>query len=143
MTKTDPISPTLITAGRWLVALYFLVPGIMKFMAFPMHVGLMTLHKVPYPVPLVIFAGTVNIVGAILLLSNRFVRFTALGFVVYILLVNVLLHDFWNFTGLVAGHELQNFIKNLGILAGLLVLAGASPWRMPSPMGLLKSDDKA
>jgi putative oxidoreductase len=26
-------------------------------------------------------------------------------------------------------HELQNFVKNLGILAGLLVLAGYSPNR--------------
>jgi putative oxidoreductase len=133
-------SPALITAGRWLVALYFLVPGIMKFLALPMHVGLMTIHKVPFPLPMLIIAGVVQIIGAILLFSNRFVRFTALGFVVYTVLINVMLHDFWNFDGVVAGHEMQNFIKNLGIVAGLLVLAGASRWRMPTLKGLLTSD---
>jgi putative oxidoreductase len=141
--KTDnTTSPALMAAGRWLVALYFLVPGIMKFTAFPMHVGLMNLHKVPYPEAMLIIAGIAQIVGAILLITGRFVRFTALGFVVYTALINLLLHDFWNFTGIAAGHEMQNFIKNLGILAGLLVLAGAVPWRTPSIVGIVKSDKR-
>lgn len=133
----------LITVGRWLVALYFFVPGVLKFLAFDMHVGLMTAHKVPFPAVLLIIAGIVNIAGALLLFSNRFIRFTALGFVAYILIINVSLHDFWNFDGLVAAHEIQNFIKNLGILAGLLVLAGVYQWRMPSLRGLAKADAAA
>jgi putative oxidoreductase len=68
------------------------------------------------------------------------VRFCALGFVVYILVINMMLHDFWNFTGIIAAHELQNFIKNLGILAGLLVLAGISPARKLTASTLLTSD---
>jgi putative oxidoreductase len=133
-------SPLLIAAGRWLVGLYFFVPGILKFLAFDMHVALMTAHKVPFPAPLLIIAGCVNIAGALLLFSNRFVRFTALGFGVYILIINLSLHDFWHYDGLVGAHEMQNFIKNLGILAGLLVLAGSYAWRMPSLKGLATSD---
>jgi putative oxidoreductase len=142
MNRQNVTSPALITAGRWLVALYFLVPGIMKFVALPLHIGLMTLHKVPFPLALLIIAGVVQVIGAIFLFSNRFIRFTAIGFVVYTLLINVMLHDFWNFTGIVAAHEMQNFIKNLGIVAGLLVLAGASRWRMPTLKGLLVPDPK-
>lgn len=140
MTHSNSESLILVTAGRWLIALYFLIPGIMKFMAFPMHIGLMTLHKVPFPAQLLVVAGIAQIIGAFLLVSNRFVRFAALGLGLYVILINFYLHDFWNFTGLVASHELQNFIKNLGILAGLLVLAGNSPWRMPSLTGILVSD---
>lgn len=140
MTPNNMTSPALMSAGRWLLAIYFLVPGIMKFAAFPLHVGLMELHKVPYPQTMLIIAGITQILGAVLLISNRFVRFCALGFVVYTLLINALLHDFWNFSGATAGHEMQNFIKNIGIVAGLLVLAGASAWRMPSLKGLMKSD---
>jgi putative oxidoreductase len=34
------------------------------------------------------------------------------------------MHDFWNhYEGGSQQHELQNFIKNLGIFAGLLLLA--------------------
>jgi putative oxidoreductase len=34
------------------------------------------------------------------------------------------LHDFWNtYEGVNSTHEMQNFFKNLGIFAGLLLLA--------------------
>jgi putative oxidoreductase len=51
------------------------------------------------------------------------------GCVAYIVVINFTLHDFWNFEGMEGAHELQNFVKNIGILAGLLVLAGYSPNR--------------
>lgn len=133
----------MITTGRILLALYFLVPGLMKFVAIPAHVAMMETHGIANAMPLLLIAGVAQVMGAVLLLSNRFVRFAALGCVAYILVINGMMHDFWNFTGVKAAHETQNFIKNLGILAGLLVLAGMSPWRMPSLKGLLKSDPQA
>ncbi|MEO9970357.1 MAG: DoxX family protein, partial [Hyphomonadaceae bacterium] len=99
--------------------------------------ALMTLHNVPFEGPLVAFSAVVNIVGGLFLATNRHVRLTSFGFVLYIVLVNALLHDFWNFPD-----EMQNFIKNLGILAGLLVLAGASPSRPLNLRYLLASDKK-
>ena len=36
------------------------------------------------------------------------------------------MHDFWNFeAGTEQSHEMQNFIKNLGIMAGLMFVAGS------------------
>ena len=133
----------MITSGRILVAVYFLLPGILKFVAVPMNISLMSAHGIHNPAPLLVVAGVAQVLGALLLLTGRFVRFNALGFVAYILVINVLLHDFWNFTGVQGAHELQNFIKNLGILAGLLVLAGISPWRTPGARGLMMSDARA
>jgi putative oxidoreductase len=44
-----------------------------------------------------------------------------------ILLINVNLHDFWNaYEGVNPERETQNFVKNLGILAGLLILAASN-----------------
>ena len=40
------------------------------------------------------------------------------------ILINLNLHDFWNtYEGVNSTHEMQNFFKNLGIFAGLLLLA--------------------
>ncbi|MEO1405553.1 MAG: DoxX family protein [Pseudomonadota bacterium] len=122
-------SPALHGTGRFLLALYFLVPGLMKIPGWSDSVAMVAHHNVPFPEGAVGISIIVNIVGALLLITNRHVRFTSLGFVAYIIIVNVLLHDFWNFEGIEAAHELQNFIKNLGILAGLLVLAGVSARR--------------
>jgi putative oxidoreductase len=140
MTEYNAPSRLMIHSGRTLVALYFLVPGIAKFLAIDLHLGLMATHHVPYASVLLPIAGIAQVIGALLLLTNRFVRFCAFGFVLYILIINMMLHDFWNFTGIIAAHELQNFIKNLGILAGLLVLAAISPSRKLTASTLMTSD---
>jgi putative oxidoreductase len=132
----------MVTIGRCLLGLYFLVPGIMKFTAWDMHMGLMDLRGVPLAAPLLAFAAVCSIVGAFLLFTNRYVRLTAIGLIVYVLLVNGLLHNFWALEGLEARHEMQNFIKNLGIVAGLFVLAGYSQMRWPGQGGLMTSDNR-
>lgn len=129
-----------VTLGRLLLALYFLLPGLMKFAAFDLHIGLMERHGIPAAAPLLIVAGLANVIGALMLATNRHVRLASLGFVAYILLINLMLHDFWNFEGVEGQHETQNFVKNLGILAGLLVLAGVSVKRSLSLSDVFRSD---
>lgn len=125
----DKLSRAYITAGRVLLALYFLLPGVAKLIVPSSQLSLMEHHGIPYAPTLLMIAGIAQGFGALALLANRHVRLVSLGFVLYILVINGLLHDFWHFTGAEAAHEAQNFIKNLGILAGLLVLAGISPKR--------------
>lgn len=138
----DGKSRRLIVAARVLLALYFLLPGIAKFAVPDQQLELMARHGLPYAAVLLMIAGFANVGGALLLLANRYVRLASLGFVLYILVINVLLHDFWNFEGIEAAHETQNFFKNLGILAGLLALAGASPSRPIGLKGFWLSDAK-
>jgi putative oxidoreductase len=41
------------------------------------------------------------------------------------LVISLFMHNFWAMApGLEQAHEMQNFIKNLAIMAGLLALAG-------------------
>jgi len=130
----------MFATGRVLLALYFLLPGIAKLIAPASQLSLMEHHGIPYAPTLLMIAGIAQVLGAIALLSNRHARLVCLGFVLYILIINTLMHDFWHFTGEEAAHEMQNFIKNLGILAGLLVMAGVSPKRGFGLKGVWKSD---
>ncbi|PHR60656.1 MAG: hypothetical protein COA43_05795 [Robiginitomaculum sp.] len=136
-------SSKLAISGRILLALYFLLPGIMKLLATDMHVTLMQHHNIPNALPLLYIAGFVQIIGALFLMANRHVRNVCLGFALYILIINFTLHGFWNFTDIEAQHETQNFIKNMGILAGVLILAGHSVKRkIPFSLKELLSSDK-
>ncbi len=122
----------LITAGRVLLALYFLLPGIAKFVSWNMHVELMEAHNMIMVPALLAIAGIVQIGGSVCLLLNKQVVVCALGFAVMILLINLNLHDFWNaYEGIDAKHETQNFVKNLGIFAGLLLLAAVDMEKAP------------
>ena len=58
---------------------------------------------------------------------NKQVVICALGLAAMVLLINLNLHDFWNvYEGVDAKHEVQNFVKNMGIFAGLLLLSAIS-----------------
>lgn len=110
--------------GRVLMALYFLIPGVMKFLAWDLHIALMEKHGMAMIPFFLVAAGVVQIVAAILLIANRYTAIVALILAALVIVININLHDFWNFTGIEASHETQNFVKNLGIFAGLLILAG-------------------
>ena len=114
----------LINIGRVLLALYFLLPGIGKFIAWDDQVALMEAHDMKMIPVLLAVAGIIQILGSISLLLNKYVVICALGFAAMTILININLHDFWNvYEGVNAEREAQNFYKNLGIFAGLLLLA--------------------
>ena len=117
----------LTHTGRSLLAFYFLLPGVMKFVSWDMHVALMeTYGMVMVPVLLAV-AGVVQIAASICLFLNKQVVICALGLAAMVLLINLNLHDFWNlYEGVDTKHETQNFFKNMGIFAGLLLVAAAN-----------------
>ena len=117
----------LMHVGRIFLALYFLIPGISKFTSWNTSVALMEAHNMKMIPFLLAIAGIAQVVGSISLLLNRHVVICALGFAMMTLLINFNLHDFWNtYEGVNSDHELQNFYKNLGIFAGLLLLAAVN-----------------
>ena len=132
-----------ITIGRVLLGLYFLLPGLMKAAAPAQTIAYMESHNIAFAAPLMWLATAVNILGGFALIGGRHVRLVAYGFVIYILLVNFMLHDFWTMGEDVIDHERQNFFKNLGILAGLLVLAGTAKVRALSLKDWWTSDKVA
>jgi len=114
----------LIHTGRGLLALYFLLPGVMKFMQWDMHVALMETHGMAMVPVLLAVAGITQVGASICLFLNKQVVICALGLAAMVLLINLNLHDFWNvYEGVDTKHETQNFFKNMGIFAGLLLLA--------------------
>ena len=117
----------LINIGRVFLALYFLLPGISKFTSWESSVALMEAHNMVMIPFLLTIAGIAQILGGISLLLIRHVFVCALGFAFMTILINFNLHDFWNtYEGINSEREAQNFFKNLGIFAGLLLLAATN-----------------
>ena len=114
----------LTHTGRCLLAFYFFMPGLMKFVQWDMHIALMETHGMVMVPVLLAIAGVTQVAASICLFLNKQVVVCALGLAAMILLINLNLHDFWNvYEGVDAKHETQNFFKNVGIFAGLLLLA--------------------
>ena len=113
-----------ITLGRILLGLYFLLPGISKIPTYAGTTEYMLLHNIPLasillPITIVLQIG----LGAMLIMGYR-IKESALILAALTILINIGMHDFWNeYPNTDAGHETQNFVKNLAIFAGLLVLS--------------------
>ena len=116
-----------LTVGRFLLGLYFLYPGITKIPSYEFMGDYMAHHNVPYVgllLPITILLQVVC--GSMLIIGYR-IKETALVLAGLTLLINFGMHDFWNnYPDTNAAHEMQNFVKNLGIFAGLLVLSASS-----------------
>ena len=115
---------TFITLGRMLLGLYFLLPGISKIPTYAVTTEYMLLHNIPLvtillPITIVLQVG----LGVMLIIGYR-IKESALILAALTIFINIGMHDFWNeYPNTDAGHETQNFVKNLAIFAGLLVLS--------------------
>jgi|TARA_B100001094_G_C17786188_1_gene602115 putative oxidoreductase len=118
---------TFITIGRGLLGLYFLYPGITKIPSYGFMVEYMTLHNIPFVTILLPITILLQVVLGLMLVTGYRIKESAVILAVLTLFINFGMHDFWNqYPNTDAGHELQNFVKNLGIFAGLLVLSASS-----------------
>ena len=119
--KLDQFSLIL---GRSLLGLYFLIPGLAKIFNYSDTLILMESKGVPLAeitLPLTIL---IQVFFSSSLILNKHLRLSSLILAALTVLSNIYMHDFWNLPdGIAQSHELQNFIKKLAIMAGLLILS--------------------
>lgn len=116
--------PVFFTVGRTLLGLYFIIPGVLKITGFAGTLALMQDKGVPLASALLPLTILIQVGLGLMLVLGKQLRISALTLFGLVLLINLFIHNFWAMQGEPSyAHELQNFIKNLGIAAGLLVLA--------------------
>jgi putative oxidoreductase len=118
------LDSTFFIVGRSLLGLYFILPGLSKVFDFASTLALMRMKGVPFSLVLLPLTIVIQLLGGIFLVLGRNLRLTAFILFGLTIVINLFIHNFWALTGDPSqGHEIQNFVKNLAIAAGLLVLA--------------------
>ena len=124
MTLLQRYDRAYFVLGRTLLGLYFLVAGLSKIVGYSATLDLMASKQVPLSEILLPITILAQIGGGVLLIVGRQLRLSALVLAGLTLIINIYIHNFWSLSGDPSqAHETQNFIKNLAIMAGLLVLA--------------------
>ena len=109
--------------GRIIIGLYFLLPG-----AIAKIFNYMLDHDVPMTNVALILTIIIQFICSISIILGWHSKVSAFILAVLTIIINYYMHDFWDMSaGLQQEHELQNFIKNTGIIAGLLILSAAHP----------------
>ena len=121
LNKIDSLS---FIVGRSLLGLYFIGPGLSKVFDYASTITLMKIKGVPFSSLLLPATIAIQIFGGLLLILGRNLRTASFVLFGLTIIINIFIHNFWALAGDPSqAHELQNFIKNLAIAAGLLVLA--------------------
>ena len=114
--------------GRILLASLFLVAGIRKLMAPAASAGYFAKLGFPMTDVLVWVVIAVEIGGALLLILGWKTRWAAYALAIFTVIATFAAHRFWEF-GDAAQYaaQLNNFLKNLAVIGGMLILAATGP----------------
>ena len=122
----------LSLAGRLLLALLFLPAGISKIGGFAGTVGYIGSKGLPMPEVGAVIAIVVEVLGALALIAGFGTRIAALVLAVFTLVATVFFHNYWGMPAEMQMVQKLRFVKNIGVVGGLLVLAahGAGAWSL-------------
>ena len=126
MILNQKIDSLMMIVGRVLLGIYFLLPGLGKILTYSDNIILLTSKGVPLTsiaLPLTIL---IEVILGAMLIFDRYIKMSSMILFALTLLINIFIHDFWNLSGVMQSHEAQNFYKNMGVAAGLLILASTA-----------------
>jgi putative oxidoreductase len=116
-------------AARILICAIFVQGALGKILGWSGQAAYMQSHGLRLITPLLATALLIEAGGVLCLLTGFAARCAALVMFVYLVLVSVLLHNFWAAPPASAGILQTQFLKNMGIAGGLLLLAANGPGR--------------
>jgi putative oxidoreductase len=116
--------------GRILLSIVFLLSGVMKVTAFSQMLPFMQAKGFPLPGVCLGIAAAIELIGAALLITGYQARLSAWVLLVYLIVATVVFHNFWAAKGMEQQTQLINFLKNLAIMGGLLMVAAFGPGRL-------------
>ncbi|WP_166424273.1 DoxX family protein [Paraglaciecola sp. 20A4] len=125
------LETSCLLAGRLLLGLYFILPGLQKIFSFDAMSQYMAQHEVPFVAPLLVFTIVIQLTAGLAIIVGFKGRVAAFILAGLTLVISVFMHNFWNLPeGGNVAHETQNFVKNMAIMAGLLILAARGTGRL-------------
>lgn len=134
--------PALVTLGRILFAVLFVVSGASKLMDLPATAQMtekIVLPAIAAPYTqqlealtgmsmaqlLAIASGTFEVIVGVMIALNVGARFFAILMILFVAAATFYFHDFWNQTGGEARNNMIHALKNLSIIGALFMIAGS------------------
>jgi len=119
--------PAVPFLGRLLIIYIFLTSGIGKVISWNGNIAYMSTRHLPMVPLLLAVAAIIELGGSICIAIGYHARIAAFVMFLYTAALTVLFHNYWSFTGQLAGTQETHFRKNLAIMGGLLILAYSGP----------------
>ena len=125
-----PLQSTTVLLGRILLGLIFVLSGFAKISGFDGTAGYIASKGLPLPQLLAALTIVVELGGGLALMAGLYTRQAVVALAGFSLLTAVVFHNFW---AAPQGEQMMqqiNFMKNLAIAGGMLVVAAFGPGRL-------------
>jgi putative oxidoreductase len=124
---TTAFQSSTVLAGRILLGLIFILSGFGKIAGFEGTVGYISSAHLPLPSLVAVLTIVIELGGGLALVTGFYTRQTALVLAVFTVLAGFIFHNFWDADAAQKMAQQINFLKNLSIAGGMLVLAAFGP----------------
>src|ERR1041384_349878 len=101
----------------------------MKFAAWDQTLGYVAGYGLPWPSVSLFLAAAIEILAGLGILFGLGARASATLLFLYLIPVTLVFHSFWTVSGPERQMQIVNFLKNLTIMGGLLMLVAHGPGR--------------
>ncbi len=122
-------SNALSLIGRILLAVIFLVSGFGKVSGFGSLVGQIASTGLPVPQVFAVASVVIEIGGGLMLVFGWKARWAALLLAVFTAIVTFFFHNFWAAPAAQKMMQEVQFMKNLALIGGLLMVTAFGPGR--------------
>jgi putative oxidoreductase len=120
------INSTLMTVGRILLVLIFLISGGNKAMDVAGTAGTIASKGLPQPQVLAALTILLEIGGGLLVIFNRFAVPAALALAAFCVATAVIFHNFWAWEDAAQyRNQFNHFMKNIALAGAFLTIAAA------------------
>ena len=120
-------NPTLPLLARILIGALFVTAGVRKAMVIAATAGYFAKLGFPAAEAMAWLAVLIEIGGGLLLIIGWQTRWVAWLLVLFTVVATGMAHRFWEFDAAQYNAQLNNFLKNIAIIGGLLMFATYGP----------------
>jgi putative oxidoreductase len=115
--------------GRLLIAAIFVPDGFGKLTHIDNFAHVLAYHGVPAPHAMAVVGACVEFFGALAIVFGFLTRYAALLMAAFTVVMAVISHRFWHLSGAAAAAQYVQFMQNMAITGGLLLLFVTGPGR--------------
>ena len=125
-----PLQSSTVLVGRILLGLIFVLSGFAKISGFDGTAGYIASKGLPLPQLVAALTIVVELGGGLALMAGLYTRQAVVALAGFTLLAGVVFHNFWAVPQAEQMAQQINFMKNLAIAGGMLVVAAFGPGRL-------------
>lgn len=110
--------------GRVLISAIFLMSGLTKISGFAGTAGYMASKGIPLANIALVLTIIIEVGGAVMIILGYKARLGAAALLLWMIPVTAIFHNFWAAAEAAKQMEMIMFMKNLGLMGGMLVIIG-------------------